>query len=259
MKKSVDFFYTNCSDAKTTAQAVGERLGVDVAPLSDSSVALNPYALNHGNLAINPHKPFIIFNGDGYFHNSTLSVFKDLLEKRRGSSQTEISYIHVDGHDDIAPPSPENFEAYKSFVLGIDALNEGGVHILREGLTGEVDSGFISPDGPETWGKMTDTLRDKHAYVSVDIDVLDINALEHGEGIHHLFPQSPIGFDMLRLESSVKTLGQMACFVGADIVGFSSKGATAEETRQSYDNIARLAKCMIDHMVVPKNSEDSLR
>lgn len=190
MTKSVDYFYTNCKDAMQTAEAIEERLGIVTSPLGDTRT-LDSYRVTDEALYIDPNKPFIVFNGDGYFHNSTLGIVKDLIKKRRQNGQPEISYVHIDGHDDIAPPEPDNFESYKSFVLGIDAFNRGGVHILQEGLTGQQDGGFIQPSGPESWGETTDTLRDPYAYVSIDIDVLDIDALRHGSGIYHLFPQSP--------------------------------------------------------------------
>ena len=228
-----------------TAEAIEERLGIVTSPLGDTRT-LDSYRVTDEALYIDPNKPFIVFNGDGYFHNSTLGIVKDLIKKRRQNGQPEISYVHIDGHDDIAPPEPDNFESYKSFVLGIDAFNRGGVHILQEGLTGQQDGGFIQPSGPESWGETTDTLRDPYAYVSIDIDVLDIDALRHGSGIYHLFPQSPIGFDTSRLNANITAINKMAQFVGADIVGFSRSGASEPVISQSYDNIAKLTEKLVE-------------
>lgn len=245
-RKDLDFFYVNDLDAQNTAAAMEDRLGIAVQPLGDTRKP-NPYEIHDETLNIDPDTPFIVFNGSGYFHNTTLAIFKDAVRKRRAAAKPEISYIHIDGHDDIAPPTPGNHEAYKSFVLGIDKVNDGGVYILQEGLTGEKDSGFIQPAGPETWGDITHTFRDAHSYLSIDLDVLDIDALNQGEGIHHLFPQSPIGFDMSRLEANIDIIGSQSNIIGADLVGFSTKGATPQIIEQSYDNIARTTERIIKY------------
>lgn len=242
----IGFFYVNDPDAQETARAMERALGIMVLSLGDQQQPRSD-RVHDELLNIEPHQPFVVFNGSGYFHNSTLAIVRDLIHKRRAAAMDNISYIHIDGHDDIAPPQPGNHQSFKSFVLGIAEVNDGGVHILKEGLTGERDGGFIIPAGPEAWGEVTHTSRDPYAYLSIDLDVLDINALEQGKGVYHLFPQAPIGFDVPRLVANIDAVGEIACLVGADIVGFSREGATEAATRQSLDNIARITENLITH------------
>ncbi len=237
MAKEIDFFHLDSEDAKLTSYEMEKRLGITVSPL----------VLGQSS-NIDPLKGFVVFNGDGYLHHYTRRVVKDLLDKRRRYNLPAFSYVHIDGHDDMAALYEGDDDSYKSFVLGIIKDTDGHIFFLEEGLTGERSKSirFLTPHPNPAildWGPAILKLQRKHAYVSIDFDVLD-----PGAGIHHLFPQSPTGFDMPRLTWNLEQLGRDYSFVGVDMVGFSTKGASTKYVNESLENIARVTDTIVNMM-----------
>ncbi|GEM_PF-5140618 len=228
MRIDVDFFHLNSEDAKFVASGIKKRLRVDIR------------LLNLDCSHINPRRPFIVFNGDGYLHHLTRRIVRELSNKRRAIQLPSFSYLHIDGHDDLDLIDGNN-NTHRSFVQGIvDDQSSDGVYLLEEGLTGKRRSypALLTPKIEShrlDWNKDPEDAKQNEVYVSIDLDVLD-----KGSGIHHLFPQSPIGFDMSRLLWNIHSLGQKYRFIGIDLVGFSTKGASKEYLETSLDNIARV-------------------
>lgn len=233
MPKEIDFFYLNNEGARDVASAMESRMGITPVPLKFNE----PY--------INSDKKFIVFNGDGYQHHLTRKIVADLFLKRGLAEMPPFSYIHIDGHDDIAPEFDGDDNSSSSFVLGIKKDIGKKVFLLEEGLTGEssLRPQYITVKGPEEWGFKTDRIKDKDVYVSIDLDVLDF-----GAGIHHLFPQKPIGFTIKRLIWNLNKIARRNNIIGADLVGFSPKGARAIEVEMSLNNIALITKKLVDLM-----------
>lgn len=232
MLNEVDFFHLDSECAKFVASQIRNRLRINVRPLT----------LDCG--VINPQKPFIIYNGDGYQHHLTRRIVRELSSKRRMIQLPPFSYLHIDGHDDLDSINGDN-NTYRSFVQGImgdQCCN--GVYFLEEGLTGTrrnhpvLLTPKIEPRRLD-WNEDLREAKQNEAYASIDFDVLD-----EGAGIHHLFPQSPIGFGMHRLLWNIETLGRKYKFIGVDLVGFSTKGASKKYLEASLDNIARVTRSM---------------
>ncbi len=230
MRNEVDFFHLDSEDAKFVASGIKKRLPVEVKLLDlDSS-------------QIDPRKPFIVYNGDGYSHHLTRRMVRQLSNKRRAIHLPPFSYLHIDGHDDLDSVDGDN-NTYRSFVQGIvDDQSSDGVYLLEEGLIGtrRDQPGLLTPKiglHRLDWNEDPEEAKRNAVYVSVDFDVLD-----QGAGINHLFPQSPIGFDMPRLLWNINSLGQKYKFIGVDMVGFSAKGASKEYLEVSLDNIARVTR-----------------
>lgn len=234
MLNEVDFFHLDSEDAKFVAFGIRKRLRINVRPLNlDCS-------------QINPQKPFIIYNGDGYLHHLTRRIVRELSSKRRMFQLPPFSYLHIDGHDDLDSVDGDD-NTYRSFVQGIVGDQScDGVYFLEEGLTGTKRNhpALLTPKielHRLDWNGDPEKAKQNKVYVSIDFDVLD-----EGKGIHHLFPQSPISFDMYRLLWNIKTLGQRYKFIGVDLVGFSAKGASKEYLETSLDNIARVTKSLCE-------------
>jgi len=237
MSKEVDFFHLDSEDAKLVASEIRKRLHMNVRPLN---LDCSP---------INPQKPFIIYNGDGYLHHLTRRIVKKLSIKRRMIQLPPFSYLHIDGHDDLDSINGDE-DTYRSFVQGI-MLDRScdGVYFLEEGLTGtrRNNPSLLTPKiglHRLDWNESSEA-KQNEVYVSIDLDVLD-----KGAGIHHLFPQSPIGFDMHRLLWNIKTLGRRYKFIGVDLVGFSTKGTSREYLEMSLDNIALVTRSFCKVMIV---------
>ena len=232
MSKEVDFFHLDSEDAKLVAFETRKRLHINVRPLN---LDCSP---------INPQKPFIIYNGDGYLHHLTRRIVKELSSKRRTIQLPPFSYLHIDGHDDLDSINGDN-NTFRSFVQGIMGDQScDGVYFLEEGLTGKRRNNptLLTPKielNRLDWSEDPEGVKQDEVYVSVDFDVLD-----KGAGIHHLFPQSPIGFDIYRLLWNLETLGQRYKFIGVDLVGFSTKGTSREYLEMSLDNIALVTRSL---------------
>ena len=229
MPEQIDYSQFNFPEATAIAQRFSAETGVSVRPFEASAPT-------------DPHKKEIVINGDGYHHELTRGLVKRLIDAREKAGMGPFSYVHIDGHDDTAEMYPGDDNSYKSFAVGIMHDNmrgdNPGVYFLEEGLTGErhADVTFLTPHITETrddWGPSTSELRDNDIYISIDLDVLDA-------GVHHLFPQTPIGFTVERLLEVLSTLGATHNIIGADIVGFSLKDITPEEREESLKNITRI-------------------
>ena len=212
MLNKVDFFHLDSEDAKLVAFETRKRLHINVRPLN---LDCSP---------INPQKPFIIYNGDGYLHHLTRRIVKELSSKRRTIQLPPFSYLHIDGHDDLDSINGDN-NTFRSFVQGIMGDQScDGVYFLEEGLTGK--------------------RRNNPTLLTPKIELNRLDVLDKGAGIHHLFPQSPIGFDIYRLLWNLETLGQRYKFIGVDLVGFSTKGTSREYLEMSLDNIALVTRSL---------------
>lgn len=228
--KEVDYFYFDSEDAKFLANEMRNLLGLEVKPFV------------HGSL--NPRRPFIIYNGDGYQHHLTREVVRNVDRLRRARRLNPFSYVHIDGHDDIASMYEGDDNSYKSFVLGILKDIDGGVFFLEEGLTGKRNQSpcFLTPiitDKLLDWSAGVYQTRHEAIYLSIDFDVLDTNA-----GINHLFPQTPIGFDMGRLRWNIEQVCLSNRLIGADLTGFSRNGASPDYINESLNNIARVTEVL---------------
>ncbi len=176
MQNEVDFFHLDSEDAKFVASGMEKRLSVKVKQLDlDSS-------------QIDPRKPFIIYNGDGYLHNLTRKILRELSCKRRMMQLPPFSYLHIDGHDDLDSIDGDN-NTYKSFVQGIvDDQSSDGVYFLEEGLIGarRGQPTLLTPKiglHRLDLDEFPEGAKQNDVYVSIDFDVLD-----KGAGINHLFP-----------------------------------------------------------------------
>lgn len=238
MLNEVDFFHLDSEDAKFVAFGIRKRLRINVRPLN---LDCSP---------INPQRPFIIYNGDGYLHHLTRRIVKELSNKRRMIQLPPFSYLHIDGHDDLDSTNGD-INTYRSFVQGITGDQScDGVYFLEEGLTGarRNNPNLLTPKielHRLDWNGDPEEAKQNEVYASIDFDVLD-----EGAGIHHLFPQSPIGFSMHRLLWNIETLGQKYRFIGVDLVGFSIKGVPKEYLETSLDNIARVTRSMCQVLTV---------
>jgi arginase family enzyme len=231
MSNEIAFHHLPSKDAEIVSEGMKIRLNIEVNALQS-------------NVRVDPFKKNMIFNGDGYMHHFTRSILKELITERKSHGLPPISYVHIDGHDDMAAMNDGDDFSYKSFVLGIVKDNGGGVYLLEEGLTGErkSDISFLVPIlDSASWGISTKRLRDKNIYVSADLDVLDFNA-----GVNHLFPQTPIGFNVERLIDRLKKIGKKYNVVAADMVGFSSRNATERVVKESLDNIAKITTTFME-------------
>lgn len=230
MSNEIDFFYTK--NALELASEMDHRLGISSKPISMGRFS-----------GINPERKFLVFNGDGYQHHLTRDIVRNLKLERNDRGMRTFSYVHIDAHDDITPESEGDDNSHSSFVLGIKKDIGKKVFILEEGLTGErnLKPNFFTVKGPEEWGFKTDRIFDRDVYLNIDLDVLD-----WGSGIHHLFPQKPIGFNMERLIWNIEKIAKRHKIIGVDLTGFSKKGATEKQVEESLENIAKISGKFIE-------------
>lgn len=240
----IEFLYVQDDDADFLAHQVGGCLGF--RPRLLEGHVPNPHSVADTVIKMSCEAPTLLFNGSGYLHNSTLAAIRHLSRERSMNGYSPLSYVHIDGHDDIAPING-NTETYKSFVLGIAALSEG-TYILEEGLTGRRNGCYITPAGPEEWGEIFDELPQRDAYLSIDLDVLDFDALKTGEGVFHCFPQQAIGFNLERLLYHIDRVGERTRLRHSDVVGFSREGASESQIGQSVANVTKVAARLIQYL-----------
>jgi len=236
MYDKVDFFHLDSEDAQFIAVGLRKRLGI-----SCKELVLGEY------LDMDPHRPFVIYNGNGYQHQHTRRILQDLHGKRSRSGLPLFSYVHIDGHDDMASMYDGDNDSYKSFVVGVlEDKTVDGVFFLEEGLARRRRDKphFFTPEiGPDLldWGGPVESPKHNLVYVSVDFDVLD-----EGAGINHLFPHARKEFNMARLLWNIEELGESCRFVGTDFVGFSRQGASKDYVETSLDNIARVTEITVN-------------